>query len=76
MQADYGKKITSPKKQQTVDCPAERIGLDISKLFAVVITAEMAVKGAQKINRYYARLSSKRLNALRDALEALRATEI
>ena len=72
LQAEYGKDITSQNEQETIDEAGAGGIVYMGRLIGVVIAANAVVEGAKKQNRYYLRVSKRRFNALRQALEALR----
>ena len=70
LQAKYGKDLTSPNEQSAID-KAVAGGIVMGRLIVVVIAANAVVEGAKKQSRYYLRVSKRRFNGLRRALEAL-----
>ena len=62
------------KNRETIDKAVESSRTYMNRLIAVAIVANEVVDGARKDkhNRYYCRVTTKRLNALQRALEALR----
>ena len=71
LQAEYGKDLTSPNKQLAIDEADAGGWAYINRLIGVVIAGNAVVEGGKKQNHYYLRVSKRRFNGLRRALEAL-----
>ena len=70
LQAEYGKDVTETNpREDTVFADSRRY---VNGLIAVAIVANEVVEGAKRDGRYYCRVTTKRLNMLQRALEALR----
>ena len=73
-QAEHGKDITPAKPQETIDSVAENGRIYMNKLIAVAIVANDLIEKADLCDRYYFRVSKRRVGALKRSLEALRKT--
>jgi len=73
LQAEYGKDITPPKPRQAIGKVVANTTMCINRLSAVVLAANELIDEAKKDehNRYYFRVTTKRINVLKRSLEAL-----
>ena len=74
LQAEYGKDVTETNPREDIGEVLADSRRYVNGLIAVAIVANEVVEGAQRDgqNRYYCRVTTKRLNMLQRVLEALR----